>query len=40
MSEIKDLHAQLKKQLIDQKKKTKVSNEQLDLVGYGELLDV
>jgi len=38
MSEIKDLHAQLKKQLIAQKKK--VSHEQLDLVGYGELLDV
>lgn len=40
MSEIKDLHAQLKKQLIAQKKKVKVSHEQLDLVGYGELLDV
>lgn len=40
MSEIKDLHDQLKKQLIAQKEKVKVSHELLDLVGYGELLDV
>ena len=39
MNEIKELCIELKKQLREQKKK-KVSNEQLDLIGYGELLDV
>ena len=39
MNEIKELCVELKKQLREQKKK-KVSNEQLDLIGYGELLDV